>query len=949
MGRETQLMIDTAVAHLGRFAFFTRDNPFASVRAGDRFRRGHRAALTALLEGDLTVDEWLTSPLARSLLDQITVGCLPRDLQLTGDRSVAVTSVHAFIHAPFFWWVASVLWCMTVGRSVDPLLDKAVMGYRLHPEFLEEPGKSGLMFRDPAASHAAWRRRVTTASSEMPGQVLAANTVDVAAFYYSVTTGPAAITAEFDALTGPRGLDGAGQVLTALLDALHRAYAVRAAAVRPRGVTDENRQVTPLPVGLPSSRILANMIVSFATWDLHELDPIVALAAYADDFVALTPVLPTPLEPIKEYFQRLEILDTEGRLRCPRARAHAILEVNIEKSASSYSRGISAATTEEDQTSEGLSEAREVGQIDPYLEVEPSAEWGGALRTVLRAPQRREREPRKLERHLEALVGEIGVGLDPATIGARLEQLLLGLDTSLFLRLRRYWADLAVASVTAGGHAGLLSICRDFVAATDSLELPADAPEEQRDALLAGLRASWIQALAVALAVAMSEAERAELAVGVPLLVGDAAVDPVPTADVTAYAARIRRRGLVPAQFVSVPLSELTRWHGRLIGNGVFAAFVSWAKEQSTDLFDAIIARVPSVVRFVPLHEACLAVHLWARPKSPKWLDEAIAIVRSQPLVNDAHIADLRVTAEAAVEPSDAVLPDADDDRGRLRLRFAMPSFRVRADQLTAILEGDTQAQASIISDSRTSTQRTVGTAVKRRADVLVLPEWAVLPEQLGWVMGQSSKSDMLIVAGQAPTVASNEYSNCLWTGIPVKDPAGRRACLVPPPREKRYLSPHEQGPLKAAGVNHALGGDTPIYRWRGMGVASLLCFEFADVSTRTYLRESVDLLTVSSWNRDWRYFDAIQESTTRDNYCVTFCVNTSDFPGTKIMRPTRNEMAVAASVHGSDYPAVVLRVLDLLPVVAARACKRRPSEVLTDPPADDTTLVDYKPVPPVW
>ncbi len=66
-------------------------------------------------------------------------------------------------------------------------------------------------------------------------------------------------------------------------------------------------------------------------------------------------------------------------------------------------------------------------------------------------------------------------------------------------------------------------------------------------------------------------------------------------------------------------------------------------------------------------------------------------------------------------------------------------------------------------------------------------------------------------------------------------------------------------------------------------------------------------------------------------------------------MRPTRSEKAVVASVHGSDYPAVVMRELDMLPIVAARASSRRPSEVLNDPPWDYVSLDDYKAVPPVY
>ncbi len=145
----------------------------------------------------------------------------------------------------------------------------------------------------------------------------------------------------------------------------------------------------------------------------------------------------------------------------------------------------------------------------------------------------------------------------------------------------------------------------------------------------------------------------------------------------------------------------------------------------------------------------------------------------------------------------------------------------------------------------------------------------------------------MLVIAGETPSVDQGQYSNRLWTGIPIQDSAGHKECLVVPPREKRYLSPEEERLLKEAGVAHAKAGTiVPAYAWRGITFASLVCFEFADIATRTALRASADLLTVSSLNRDWRYFDAIQESTTRDNYCLTVCVNSGAFPGTKIMRP---------------------------------------------------------------
>jgi hypothetical protein len=850
---------------------------------------------------------------------------------------------------------------MTVGRRVDSLLDNSIKGYRLHHGFLSEPKTSGFMFKNPSSSYDAWKRHVATASNALPGIVLAANSIDLESFYYSIRCSPAAIITELDTSTEMEGghRDPAENALTLLLEALHDVYSVQSAEVQPRGDGEDEGALMPLPVGLPSSRVLANVVVSIAVAELRAKETVVDLAAYADDVVVLTPTLPEPLEKIPRYLERIGVMDAQSNsLLCPRAATLANLKVNVEKSGTSYSRGLrnnDDGAQEHDAEGEGEQAddpgaAHELAQLDPYLETYPSPDWGGPLRTVLRAPQRRDRVPRALERKLATLVGEIAMGLDKETTATRLAALMEGIDASVFLRLRRYWPDLAVAGISASGSQGATTLTEDFVAAIEALAITEGTPEAQLLALLDGLRASWLYALAQAIAVAMTADSRQEFADVVPTIIEDTRVANLSTQDVVDYATRLRTRGLVPPQFVSVPLSEYTSWTGRLVGAGVFAEFIAWAASSVTlNTLDSIRSRVARATRFVQLHEACLAVHLWAAPGSVSWLADAFELLASQPLVRLSDLEALQGLAHAAVSPATSALPETDDKRDLLYLRIAMPSLHVRPDQLDALLDGDATWQASIIADSRERTHIVVNAAAKRKADVLVLPEWAVLPEQLGWLMNQARRAEMLTVAGQAPSVSNGAYSNRLWTGIPLRDDARRRACLVPPPREKNHLSPHEQAPLSTVGISHVPSGPVPTYRWRGIGIASLICFEFADMSTRNDLRRGTDFLTVSSLNRDWRYFEAIQESTTRDNYCVTLCVNTSEYPGTRIMRPTGSEKAVVASVHGSDYPAVVLRQVDMLPVVAARAEGIRPSDFLTEDPRDDTTLGDYKPVPPGW
>jgi hypothetical protein len=280
-----------------------------------------------------------------------------------------------------------------------------------------------------------------------------------------------------------------------------------------------------------------------------------------------------------------------------------------------------------------------------------------------------------------------------------------------------------------------------------------------------------------------------------------------------------------------------------------------------------------------------------------------------------------------------------------------MPSMTIDESQLEVAIGGDPTALGAIAKRSRGVLQRVVYTAANNKVDLLVLPEWSILPQLVPWLMDQVSSKQMLVIGGQAPEISGTVYLNRLWTGIPLTDSAGHRACLVPPPRQKHFLSPDEEKKVADAGFEKApsVRDEVKPFVWRGMVIASLICFEFADLEIRRRLRFDADVVTVSSLNHDWHYFDVVQDSTTRDNYCLTICVNTGAFPGTRIVRPTKSEKAVIASVHGSDHPAVITRRVDMWPIVAAQIHRRDPNQAIKGyEPSDGIKLRDYKPFPPV-
>lgn len=945
--QSTEALLQTGVEHLGRFAFYTRDNPFLSSRAALSLSAKHRQLLAELLDGDRKAIEWLNGAQARNLLGTVKVGSVPRDVQLLareGELVVGVESVHAFLQADLFWWMVSILWMIAIADLVEPLLGDGVMGFRFQQAFLDDPATSGVMFRDQYQAHDRWRNFPSRVAAANPGKILATNTLDIRAFYYSVDASPAQIISRFFEARGEKVPQAHPiRVLTGLLNALHSRFAERCAEVQPRlgDLGTEGR--CPLPVGLPSSQVLANMLMSLVLDDVDSAPDSLAAAAYADDIIVLTGSLPDLDEKPADYFQCLGLVSAEEPypLRSDSTAGLARLTLRLEKSGTSYSRHTGDA--EEAEEMAGGAE----GNWDPYIDSGDSPDWGGRLRTVLRAPHRRDRVPRELRREILRLLDEVRVGLPREEVKERFDRLLDEFDHGLFIALRPYWSELIVIGLVAHGPPIVAELTELLRRVSESLELPDGSTEEGRAALLFGLRASWVQALAQALAVATGPDDHERLASEAPQL--ELGGKPLEAAALLRYARRIRGRHLIPNSLVAAPLAEFTTWDGRLIGGDAFSEFLEWSHANHPEGDpQGLVRAVAAAARFVGLHEACLAIHLWAGSPEGPWEEESFAVLAAQPLVHEDLVADLRARAMFLLGEGSREENEAEDEQGPYPLRVAMPSMRVREDHLQALLDGDEEVLGEIVAASRSALQKVVLSAANDDVQLLVLPEWSVIGQQLPWLMERASRNQMAIVGGGAPEIIGGRYLNRLWTGLPLTDEAGHRACLVPPPRQKRFLSPAERAKIEQAGIEPLPAHNSvSVFCWGEVRLASLICFEFADIEIRQRLRFAADVVTVSSLNHDWRYFESVQDATTRDDYCLTVCVNTGALPGTRIVRPTKSEMAVVASVHGADRPAVISKLIDLRPILAAQAFHQAPVDVLQVEPSDDVRLADYKPFPP--
>jgi hypothetical protein len=948
----TERALRTALDHLARFAFYTRDNPFLSSRAAFDLDKGLRRELKALLDGEVEPRDWAEGDVGSELLALIRIGSVPRDLQLVareGGDVVAAESVFAFFHARVFWWLVTILWTIEVAPVVDPLLGESIRSNRFLPEFIENPAASGLMFQEQGHAHARFKRFPGEVAKKNPGELLTAAVFDLRAFYYTVERTPSQILSVFFAAKGERAPRSRRlRVLNQLMALAHGRYADLCDEVKPRGGEGRIEGSSPLPLGPPSSPLLANMVMSLVHDDLVKRPGVLAIASYVDDAVIISDRRPELDESPLEFLASLGVVsDTDHeQLAAPTAEGLAALRLNEEKCGTSFVRFVpKREAAEEDGTS--IPELAQ-SQWEAYVEDGswPSTTGGREPReTILRAPLTRERVPRKLKGEILSLLEAVRIGMSGVEARVAFDQLISEIDKAQFIRLRPFWTEITVIALAAHGVDAvrtLTAIVRDLC---ETVIAPPGSTAPARKALLFGLRESWRQSLAQALAVATTSSQRRTLLKRFPRmdLGGPRPYSMKSTVD---RAMRIRRRRLVPHDHVAVPLAEFSDWNGKLIGPGAFVRFLDWAREEHPEgQASELAVAVGRAVRFVRLHEACLAIHLWGGNGAAKWIEETFEVLGSQPLIQQELVRELREKAVASLGTS---------GRGSSpghRIRIAMPGVAIAEDQLEAVLSKDSQRLWTIAKASQRTINEIVSTSGRKKANLLVLPEWSVMAQQLGRLMARASAHGMLIIAGQAPEIAGGEYRNRLWTGIPLTDRVGHRACLVPPPREKSFLSPEEKSAIEAKGIPHAEPSEqVEIFSWRGMLIASLLCFEFADLGLRQEVRLKTDLLTVSSLNHDWHYFDAIQEATTRDNYCLTVCVNTGIRPGTRIARPTRHEMAIAASVHGSDDLAVITRRVDMEPIVTAQVHQLRPDDpsLGLGNPSDDAKLSDYKPFPPV-
>lgn len=206
-----------------------------------------------------------------------------------------------------------------------------------------------------------------------------------------------------------------------------------------------------------------------------------------------------------------------------------------------------------------------------------------------------------------------------------------------------------------------------------------------------------------------------------------------------------------------------------------------------------------------------------------------------------------------------------------------------------------------------------INDAYKEQADMLIMPELTVPFCWLGFLASQVIHTKMAIVTGMEYVVGDRNYIlNTVATILPIQTKYGT-TCTIHL-RIKNFYSPKEK--ILLEGYHYNIPKiDAPqytLFHWRKAYFSVYNCFELADIRSRGLFQSKADFLIAVEYNKDIHYFSDVTGSWARDIHCFIVQVNTSQYGDSKIIMPSKSDSKTLLNVKGGDNPVVMVATLPI-------------------------------------
>jgi hypothetical protein len=199
----------------------------------------------------------------------------------------------------------------------------------------------------------------------------------------------------------------------------------------------------------------------------------------------------------------------------------------------------------------------------------------------------------------------------------------------------------------------------------------------------------------------------------------------------------------------------------------------------------------------------------------------------------------------------------------------------------------------------------------KPKCDLVILPEVSIPYMWLPFMANTSRKNNVGLVFGLEHLVLRNIAYNFVVTILPFQKGNWQENCFISM-RVKNHYSPEETLDLQKYGYEIPKSTLYEKFFWRNCWFSVYNCYELTDVTARGLFRSELDLLVSIVWNKDVNYYSNIIESISRDLHLFIAQANTSCYGDSRIVAPKKTEEKDILRVKGGENPVLLKGFIDI-------------------------------------
>lgn len=244
----------------------------------------------------------------------------------------------------------------------------------------------------------------------------------------------------------------------------------------------------------------------------------------------------------------------------------------------------------------------------------------------------------------------------------------------------------------------------------------------------------------------------------------------------------------------------------------------------------------------------------------------------------------------------------------------------------------------NLTSDRFDKIKKLINESISKEVDLLVMPEMYIPYEWIEKIVKISKDHQIAMIFGVEP-FEKDKIGNYIMMTLPFIFNEKYLECgLIY--RLKNHYAPAELREFKKYDkeikeVNNEIN-KYYMCIWNGIHIVPYYCYEIASLDDRSVFKSCCDIVTVSEFNKDTKYFNSIAESLSRDLYCYCIKSNTSEFGGSCIIQPTQSESKYIINLKGGEDDYIVTHELDI---------KKLRENAITSDEIENKT--NFKPKPP--